>query len=133
MKSQNPKQLSAQTLAFLGDSVYELLVRRYVVQCAEKPVKKLHEQKVHFVCAESQAALYDYILPLLSEEEHDIIKRGRNANGASVPKNADVLCYRKATGVETLFGYLYLSGRTQRAEELFQMALELEEQKGVEK
>lgn len=125
LAEQNPKQLSPLTLAFVGDGVYELLVRENIVRTANMPAKKLNTMKVSLVRASAQAAVYDGVLPLLSEEEQEILKRGRNCHTASVPKNADMLAYRKATGLETLFGYLYLKGENARIQELFSMAMQI--------
>lgn len=120
---KTPKLLAPLTLAFVGDGVYELMVRKTVVSLGDRPAGKLNEMKVNLVRAGAQALVYDAVLPLLSEEESDILKRGRNANTASVPKHAQAAHYRKATGVEALFGYLYLSGETTRLEELFATAM----------
>ncbi|MDD2956133.1 MAG: ribonuclease III domain-containing protein [Oscillospiraceae bacterium] len=116
--------MSPLTLAFVGDGVYELLVREHVVAAhGSMPAKKLHQQSVELVRASYQAAAYDLLEPVLSEKEQEVLRRGRNANSASVPKHADLMDYRKATGVETLFGYLYLNGDISRVEELFRLAL----------
>ena len=109
----HPKQLSPLTLAFLGDAVFELLVRERFVTDGNAPVAKLHKKTV----AQSRAIFL--LEGLLSEEETDIYKRGRNANGHHVPKNADPVEYRRATGLEALFGYLYLKGEQARIRFLF--------------
>ncbi|MCL2088513.1 MAG: ribonuclease III [Oscillospiraceae bacterium] len=116
---QNPKQYSPLALAFLGDAVFELMVREKTVRESNLPVKKLHDITVSYVCAESQAIAMKELVPLLTAEEFAIFRRGRNASGA-VPKNADVRSYRIATGLEALFGYLYLMGDTDRIQELFE-------------
>ena len=116
---ENPKQLSPLTLAFLGDAVFELLVREELVTQANAPVGRLHKKAVGIVCAGAQSDAVAVLEPLLSEEEADIYKRGRNTNGHHVPKNADPAAYRRATGLEALFGYLYLKGETMRIRELF--------------
>ena len=126
--------MSPLTLAFLGDGVYELLVRSHVVTAhGSMPAKKLHQQSVEMVRASYQATVYDCLAPVLSERELEVMKRGRNASSASVPKHADLMAYRKATGVEALFGYLYLNGEAPRAEELFRLALAAGEGPGAEK
>ena len=109
-EEQNPKLLSPLTLAFVGDGVYELLVRKKIVETGNMPPKKLNARKVEMVRASAQAAVYDGLEPLLEEEEREVLKRGRNAHTGSVPKNAQMADYHKATGVEALFGFLYLKG-----------------------
>lgn len=96
------------------------------------PVGKLHYTAVKMVKAGFQSDLYEAILPLLDETELSLLKRGRNAHSATVPKNADPAQYRRATGIETLYGYLYLSGENKRMEELFLVAINLFE-KGADK
>lgn len=122
---QNPKLLSPLTLAFVGDVVYELLVREKIVQVGSMPTKKLNALKVELVRASAQAIVYDALEPMLTEEEHDILKRGRNSHTGSVPKNGSVADYRKATGVEALFGYLYLKKDNERLQLLFEKAMEV--------
>lgn len=107
------------SLAFLGDSVYDTLVREYLLRIADMPVSKLHSAKVKLVCAEFQAKAYENLLLYVTEKELAVLKRGRNATGNTVPKHADAVQYRKATAVECLFGYLYLLGQTERINELF--------------
>ena len=123
----DPKLLSPGTLAFLGDAVYELFVRQQLVETANMPVNKLHLLAVEKVRASFQSNAYSIIEPQLTEEEQTIWKRGRNANGVKAPKHADPVEYRRATGLETLFGYLFLQGKMDRLEELFQMILSADE------
>ena len=120
--SSNPKLYNPLTLAFLGDSVFELLAREQVVAAGSMSPGKLHRAAVRFVCADAQARLYDLIEPVLTEEELAMLLRGRNATSVTPPKNADPAHYRKATAVETLFGYLHLCGRFDRERELFAYA-----------
>ena len=122
---QNPKLLSPLTRAFVGDVVYELLVREKIVQVGSMPTKRLNALKVELVRASAQAIVYDALEPMLTEEEHDILKRGRNSHTGSVPKNGSVADYRKATGVEALFGYLYLKKDSERLQLLFEKAMEV--------
>ena len=112
------RQFSPLALAFLGDSVYEILVREYLVREANRPAAKLHEQKIQLVCAAFQAQAIDRLIPLLTEEEIAVYKRGRNANN-TVPRHTSAQDYHKATGLEALFGYLHLLGEQARLEELF--------------
>jgi len=115
---EQAKNYSPLTLAFLGDGVYELLVRQKIVLKGSIPVRKLHTRAVEKVRASYQAAGVKAVTPLLSEEEADILRRGRNAN-SNAPKSASVSEYKLATGLEALFGYLSLIGEFERIEELF--------------
>lgn len=120
----DPKQLSPLTLAFVGDGVFELFVRERLVCAANCPVSSLHQKSVAQVCARAQAASLQKILPVLTEEETEILKRGRNAHTNHVPKNSNPADYHAATAFEALFGYLYLSGKIGRLRELFQLICE---------
>lgn len=119
MTRSQAKQLSPLTLAFYGDCVYEVLVRRMIVTEGSRPSQELHRLAVKKVRASYQAKAYDLLLPILSEEETDILKRGRNATGLNPPKSSNAAEYHKATAVEVLFGYLDLIGEAERIEELF--------------
>ncbi len=110
---------SPQALAFLGDAVYEILVRERIVHRANMPVNKLHLQAVEQVRASYQSKAYAVIEPLLNEEEQAALKRGRNISSIKPPKNGTMQDYRRATGLECLFGYLYLQGKIDRINELF--------------
>lgn len=120
----DPKLLSPGTLAFLGDAVYELFVREKLVRQANMPVNKLHLLAVEQVRASFQSKAVAAIEPLLTEEELSVWKRGRNANGVKPPKHANPAEYRRATGLEALFGYLFLQGNLQRLTQLFQYIAE---------
>lgn len=109
---------SSLTLAFLGDSVFEILVRHKILLNGDKKIDKLNSIKVGIVCAKFQAKVVPHILKLLSDEELAIFKRGRNSK-CHAPKNTDILDYKLATGLECLFGYLYLIGEEKRIDELF--------------
>ena len=113
------KQFSPLALAFLGDSVYEVMVREALLLEANRPPQELHNAAVAHVRAAYQAAAAAKIADMLTEDEADILRRGRNAHGISVPRSATPADYRKATGFECLFGYLYLCGKTERLQELF--------------
>lgn len=119
-QEQNPKLLSPLTLAFLGDAVYELCVRQRVVAEGNRPVNDMHRKAVKLVNAAAQSDAFERISGALTEEELAVYKRGRNA--ISSPKHAALADYRRATGVEALFGYLYLKGETERIGELFDLA-----------
>ncbi len=114
------KQYSPLTLAYLGDGVYELLVRETLVLRENRPNGQLHREALQFVSATAQSNGLEAILPLLTEAEEAIFKRGRNSD-ATGHRNSDVIQYKRATGLETLFGYLYLTGQTDRLEELFKI------------
>lgn len=121
------RQYSPLTLAFLGDSVYELLIRSAITEQANMPVQRLHTEKIRLVCAGFQARAAERILDSLTEAEQAVYRRGRNA-GSSPPKNADPADYRKATGFEAVFGYLHLMGCTERIQELFEMVWNMQEE-----
>ncbi len=115
---------SPLTLAYLGDAVYEIIIRTMVTGSKSGTVKALHKYSSSLVNAKAQAELFTRFESELSEEELSIFKRGRNAKSHSVAKNADIHDYRIATGVECLMGYLYLSGKTGRCLELIHYGLE---------
>lgn len=105
---------SPQALAFLGDAVYEILVRERIVHRANMPVNKLHLQAVEQVRASYQSKAYAVVEPVLTEEELAALRRGRNISSIKPPKNGTMQDYRRATGLECLFGYLYLKGEIQK-------------------
>ena len=111
-------------LAHLGDCVYELLCRSYLCTKGEHTVKRLHKDAVQLVTAPKQAQLVQKILPCLTEEETDYYRRGKNAHSHAAPKSATPQEYAMATGLETLFGALYLAGQTDRLNELFGLMME---------
>lgn len=118
-KEVNPKQLSPLNLAFIGDCIYEILVRETLVTDANRPVNDLHKESVKFVSAKAQTAAYGKIKDELTEDEMAAFKRGRNAKVGHSPKSATDGEYHCATGLEALFGYLYLKNDTERIKELF--------------
>lgn len=113
------RTISPLTLAFIGDAVYDLLVREMLVCEANRPVGILNEKKIKVVCCEFQSAAANKLLPILTEEELAAFKRGRNAHSSTVPKHASKVDYHNATGLEALFGYLYLTEQHGRIRELF--------------
>ena len=115
---QSLQEYSPLALAFLGDGVYDLMVRQQLLQEANQQAAKLHDKKIRLVCAEAQAKAADLLLSLLTEEELAVYKRGRNAHN-TVPRHTTAKNYHKATGLEALFGYLHLKGEQQRLSELF--------------
>jgi ribonuclease-3 family protein len=111
-------------LAHIGDGVFELLCRSYLCARGGKNVGNLHRDTIAMVKAQSQAKFADKLLPHLTEEELAYYRRGKNSHVHAVPKSATPAEYAKATGLEALFGALYLSGRTDRINELFHILLE---------
>ena len=126
LNEREANSYSPLTLAFLGDSVYDTLIREYLLLKANMPVAKLHSAKIKLVCAEFQSKAYDLISEELSEHELAVLKRGRNATGNTVPKHADATEYRRATALECLFGYLYIIGKNERVRELFEIIINSE-------
>lgn len=122
-KEFNPKQLSPQTLAFMGDTVYDMLVRESLIREANRPVGELNKRKVRLVNCKTQAEAVVKLMPMLTDEEISVYKRGRNAFTKNTPKNAEVADYHAATGLEALFGYLYLSESIDRLNELFELII----------
>ena len=111
-------EINGANLAYVGDAVLELMVRKKLVLDGGK-IGELNKQADSYVCAGNQSRVADRILPVLTEEELSVYKRGKNIHTNSIPKSATHIEYRKATGLEALFGYLYLAGETKRLEELF--------------
>ena len=116
------RTVSTAALAYFGDSVIELLVRRRLVAAGYSSSKSLNAEAKRFVTAPAQAAAMERLLPHLTQEEAAIFRRGRNVGHTNTPKSATVAEYRSATGMEALFGYLYLTGQEARAEALFDLA-----------
>ena len=111
-------------LAHMGDCVYEMLVRAYLCAQGNKTVAQLHKQTITMVKATYQAAFVDKMLPLLNEDEMTHYRRGKNSHVHAVPKSATPAQYAKATGLEALFGYLFLSGKKERANEIFNLVMQ---------
>ena len=111
-------------LAHMGDCVFEILCRAYLCAQGGKKVDQLHRDTIRMVKASSQAKFADKLLPLLTEEELSYYRRGKNSHVHAVPKSATPAEYAKATGLEALFGALYLAGKKDRANELFQAVIE---------
>lgn len=117
---QQMKGLSAGTLAFVGDAVYGLLVRERLAE-VNRPLAELHRRSVEYVNANAQADAFSILEPVLTEEELSQFKHGRNLHTNHVPKQSSVAQYHAATGIEALFGFLYLAGRMERVRELFDL------------
>ena len=110
-------------LAHMGDCVYEMLVRAYLCAQGNKTVAQLHKQTITMVKATYQAEFVDKMLPLLTEDEMTYYRRGKNSHVHAVPKSATPAQYAKATGLEAMFGYLFLSGNKERANEIFNLVM----------
>ena len=117
--------MSSLGLAHLGDGVFELMVRAWLCLHGKVKVKDLHRATVRYVAAPAQAAAMERLLPLLTDEEADVYRRGRNTAPHSVPRAATRAQYQSATGLEALFGWLYLQGRTDRLNELFETIMDI--------
>ncbi len=118
-KKADVASLSPLNLAFVGDTVFDLLVRSELVCEANRPVNALHKTASTKVCAKAQAQAMNIILPMLTEDELAVFKRGRNARTGGIPKNQSSADYHYATGLECLFGWLYLKDKTERIIELY--------------
>ena len=127
LSKQQIDAISNLGLAHIGDGVWELLCRSYLCSKGEKTVAQLHRDTIAMVKAPAQAGFAEKILPLLTEEELAWFRRGKNAHVHAVPKSATPQEYAKATGLEALFGALYLAGKTQRLNELFHAMMEGED------
>ncbi|MEG2138072.1 MAG: ribonuclease III domain-containing protein [Oscillospiraceae bacterium] len=121
------RAMSSLGLAYLGDGVFEVMVRSWLCLHGKATSGNLHKAALRYVAAPKQAEASAKILPLLTEAEHDVFRRGRNASPHSVPKAASRDEYATATAVEALFGYLYLQGKTDRLNELFAAMMEPDE------
>lgn len=121
MNKINPNDYDSAKLAYIGDAVIELLVRERLLM---EPAAGIHpsQRALEYVTAKNQSEAVEKILPLLTEEEEGYYRRGRNNVHSNVPKSATALEYRRATGFEALFGYLYLDGQTERMKALFKLA-----------
>lgn len=114
------------TLAYMGDAVYEVYIREYLIKKGIAKVEDLQKEAIKYVSAKSQARILKYLLDIgyLSNEEIDVVKRGRNYKRGSHPKNTDIITYKNSTGFEALIGYLYLSDKVDRVTEIVNLILE---------
>jgi len=127
------KQLNSLALAYMGDAVFEIYVRRHLLQNGKVRPNQLHREATHYVSAKAQSQIIHQFIDssFLTEEELAVVKRGRNAKSGTVPKNTDVQTYRYSTAFESLVGYLYLSDQRERLEEVIIAAFRnVEEKKG---
>jgi ribonuclease-3 family protein len=129
LSTREAKQLNPLVLAFVGDAIYEVFVRSYIVNNnRDMKVHKLHVKAISFVKAHAQSEFMKMLIDELNEEEMSIFKRGRNTKSGTVPKNADVTEYRMATGFEALIGYLYISNQNDRLNEIFKLIISVYEE-----
>ncbi len=124
MKQLNPREINTTALAFLGDAVYEIYARKYVMDSGQQNADRLHKEAIKYVCADGQAkAVKSLLKDFLTEEEAGLVRRARNRKTASKARSADAVTYKLATAFEALMGFLYLDGQTQRLEEVALEAL----------
>lgn len=128
-KEVDIRTYSPLTLAYIGDSIYDVMIRTVIVERGNRSTKELHKTAVGYVNAGTQARMGEALQEFLTKEEQEVYRRGRNAKSPSVAKNASVTDYRKATGMEALLGYLYMQDRMDRAIELVKLGLERLEMK----
>lgn len=124
LKDMDPLQYSSLNLAYIGDDVYDLVIRTYLLSLGNEPVNYVNRHANMLVKAGTQSKMVEVITPLLTQEELSVYKRGRNAKSATSAKNATIVEYRRATGFEALVGYLYILGRYERMVELIRKGLE---------
>jgi len=122
--SKPARLMNPVVLAYAGDAVYELLVRQYLISKPSHKSHELHREATKRVSAKAQRLTLERLMPMLTEEEAEVVRRGRNAKSGSPPKNADLADYRHATALETLFGYLFYERRSTRIRELLAAALD---------
>ncbi len=125
LKNIDIREYSPLSLAYMGDCIFDLCVRTYLLSKGDTQVNKLHSMSKRLVNATSQSIMYKAIFDIVSEEERAVLKRGRNANSNTKAKNSSLADYKNATGLEALFGYLYLKGENKRIQELFKLCLEI--------
>lgn len=125
LMTSDVKMLNPLVLAYVGDSVYDTFVRTLLVSGGYGQVKKLHKMSIEFVRAKAQAETLARITEMLTADEQDIVRRGRNTKSSTVPKNADLTDYRYATGFEALVGFLYLTGQIDRLMEVIRKVIEV--------
>ncbi len=129
-KNENILNYSGLNLAYIGDCVFEILVRTHVVNTFNSTVSRMDKMSRMYVKASSQALMFHALMEVCTDEEKDILKRGRNAKSYTSAKNASISDYRHSTGLEALFGYLYLEQKTDRINELFKLCLNTIDKQG---
>lgn len=129
-KNQKPEELPSLVLAYIGDAVYELAIREFLVGQGFIKVNQLHREAVKYVRAGAQAKALFALEDQLSEQEMAVVRRGRNAKSGTPPRGADIVEYRHATALEALIGYLYLQGKQDRVREIVDFAIEVISREG---
>ena len=124
-KELDIREYNIKTLAYIGDSVYELYIREHLVRNSREVANKLHLKTIKYVSAKAQEYIINNIYEILTEEEKEVYKRGRNANASTIPKNTDVVVYKKATGFEAVIGYLYLTKQKRRLEDIIRESIRI--------
>ena len=124
VNKEEVEQLNPLVLAYIGDAVFEMYVRMHIVGNGRYKTNTLHKMSIAFVSAKAQAKILDRILEQLNEKEKEIVRRGRNAHANTIPKNATIADYKKATAFEALIGYLFLTKNETRLEEIIGLAFE---------
>lgn len=122
------REVDVKALAYMGDAVYELYVREHIMSSSKDQVNKLHKKAIKYVSAKAQARVLETLMDELTDDEKDIVRRGRNATANTVPKNTDVVTYKIATGFESLIGYLYLTEDKTRLEYIINKSIILVEE-----
>ena len=128
--AKDPKLMNPLALAFIGDAVYDLFIRQYVASMPNHRPHHLHRESTKYVSAKAQARALSELMPLLNEEELDIVRRGRNAKSGTVPKNTDVQISRHGTAFECLVGYLYYCKEFSRLQEILTASLHVNSGQG---
>ncbi len=123
IEDKDIRTFSPLSLAYIGDTIFDLMIRSVVLANGNTPVSKMHKTCSEIVCATSQAAMIDAIFDDLTVEEKEVVTRGRNAKSKTTAKNASVLDYRKATSLEALLGYLYMEDKVDRLYEIITLGL----------
>lgn len=133
IKKIDLQNVSQQNLAFIGDAIYNVYIRTYLVSNSNTNTGKLHKKSILYVSAKAQSNIIDIIYDTLDDEEKIVYKRGRNTNINTVSKNVDVVSYKKATGYEALLGYLYLKNDISRLEKIINMSIKIAEENVYDK
>ncbi|WP_152395428.1 Mini-ribonuclease 3 [Paenibacillus guangzhouensis] len=126
--AKKPQLMNPIVLAYIGDAIYEVAIRQYLISQPNQRPHHLHRQATQYVSAKAQCKFLGLWMPLLTEEEQDVVRQGRNAKSGSIPKNADVLEYRHATAFECLVGFLYYNKHMDRLQYLIGLAIEQSQQ-----
>ena len=127
IKKIDLQTISGGSLAYIGDSVYDLYIRTYLASKSNEKSRKLHKKAISYVSAKAQSKIIDKIFEVLTDDEKAVYKRGRNTNIVT-NKHVDIIEYKKATGFEALVGYMYISGNVKRIEQIIKLAIECVEE-----